>query len=105
MAWITTSDVIAYLGVNAPADDDAQLMDATAAALAYCQRQRSDLDPATTPPADVLLAVKLYAAFLYRRKAYPQGLPGAMELGGPYDSADAMTEVYRLLGNRKPRLR
>lgn len=104
MAWITEADVVPHLGLAAPAASDANLIEATAAALAYCQRQRPDLDPATDPGAAVILACKKYAAYLYRQRSYPSGLPGADEFGTP-DAGDAMTEVYRLLGNRKPRIR
>lgn len=104
MSWITEADVVPHLGLAAPAASDATLIGCTAAALTYCQRQRPDLDPAVDPGASVRLACVMYAGYLYRRKSSPSGLPGVDALG-QYDGADAMTEVYRLLGNRKPRIR
>lgn len=104
MSWIVPADVIEYLGVAAPAADDPVLLDCTAAALSYCQRQRPDLDPALDPGAAVTLACTLYAVYLVRRKGSPQGIPSIDGLG-EFDGTDAMTEVYRLLGNRKPRVR
>ena len=104
MAWITEADVVPHLGLAAPAASDANLIEATAAALAYCQRQRPDLDTALDPGPAVVLACTMYAAHLYRRKSYPGGLPGADEFGNP-DTGDVMSEIYRLLGNRKPRIR
>jgi hypothetical protein len=72
---------------------------------AWCQRQRPDLDPNTAIPSapDVQHAVVLYASLLYRERTSPAGFSA-------YDGVDsqaftdqnALMNIYRLLGTRKP---
>jgi hypothetical protein len=99
MAWATITDLESHLGI--PADD--RMTHALDASQAWCQRQRPDLDATTPTSADVHTAVILYAALLYRARSSPQGFDGYSELGD-YDTGDAMSNVYRLLGHRKPRV-
>lgn len=98
MAWIESDDVADLIGVP---HSDPRLAKAVAASQTWCQRQRSDLDPAETPPADVILACELYATFLFRSRTAPNGISSSDEFG-QYDNADLMSNVFRLLGNRKP---
>lgn len=101
MAWATVADVAAHLGVTA---DDA-MTTKLAVSLAWCQRQRPDLDPYDDVDAAVKEAVVIYAALLWREKASPQGFATYGEMGGDTATGDAMMNVYRLLGSRKPRAR
>lgn len=99
MDWTTAADVALHLG--AVADDDPRLIECVDASNAWCQRQRPDLDPDLPAPSDVYLAATLYAAFLFRLRTTPQGLPSDTDLG-QYDTADSMWTIRRLLGTRKP---
>lgn len=101
MAWATDDDLAAFLGVTT----DTEVEDAIAASLAWCTRQRPDLDPDTDAPADVRRAVLIYGGLLYREKASPQGFATYTEYGGDVSVADAMANVYRLLGARRPKAR
>ena len=62
-----------------------------------------------TPPEDVTIswginrAVLIYAALLYQQRANPAGFATYTDLGDNPDVADAMANVYRLLGARKPK--
>ena len=99
MAWIDVQDVAAHLGID---DEDLRLADVTEASLDYCQRQRPDLDPENAAPSAVKLAAILYAAYLFRLRTSPQAVPGFDELGQYETTGDLMSNIYRLLGNRRP---
>lgn len=99
MDWTTAEDVAEMLEVVDATDQ--QLIDAVAASDAWCKRRRPDLDPDTEAPGDVAMAAKLYAAYLYRLDSSPQGLPGDDGFGD-FQQGDAMSNIFRLLGSRKP---
>lgn len=101
MAWATPTEVATHVGATV----DTAMTDATNAALAWAHRQRPDLFPDLDPGADVKLAVRMYAALLWRQAASPQGFATYTEYGGDVSTADAMTNVYRLLGSRRPKAR
>lgn len=98
MAWATIDQVAAHTGATA----DASMTVALEVAQAWCQRQRPDLSPYSTPAADVSHAVVIYAALLWREGSTPQGFATYSEMGGDVATGDAMMNVYRLLGTRKP---
>ena len=97
-AWATTADVAAWVGVAA----DSRMTDATNAALAWANRTRPDLDPEVDPPFDVHHAVVLYAGLLYKERVSPAGFDTYAEVAADYDVGNAMTNIYRLIGSRKP---
>lgn len=97
--WCTADEVARHLGTVSSTDD--RLAEVVAASDAWCKRQRPDLIDVAEPPADVKLAAILYAAYLFRLRTSPQGLPSDGQFG-TYDVADTMSGIYRLLGNRKP---
>lgn len=101
MSWATVDEVAAHVGATA---DDA-MSTSLDAAQAWCQRQRPDLNPYADPGPDVHYAVLIYAGLLWRQKASPQGYATYSEYGGDVSTADAMTNVYRLLGARRPKAR
>lgn len=101
MAWASVTDVAAHLGATV----DAAMSTDLEAAEEWCQRQRPDLDPYRDPGPAVRKAVVIYAALLWRQKASPQGFATYSEYGGDVSTADAMTNVYRLLGTRRPKAR
>jgi hypothetical protein len=98
MAWATDAQVAANLGVTV----DALVTSKTAVAISWAQAQRPDLDSRQDPPAHVTEAVVIYASLLYRQKASPQGYATYSSEGGGLDVGDAMSNVYRLLGSRRP---
>lgn len=98
MAWASITQLETHLGVSA----DDSMRTALAVANGWCARQRPDLDPAGRVPAEVSQAVVIYAGLLYREGMSPQGFATYQELGGTVDAADAMMNVYRLLGTRRP---
>lgn len=99
VAWVTAADVAEHLGTIE--DTDARLIDVVAASDAWCKRRRRDLTPTALPPGDVLLAAKLYAAYLFRLRTSPQGLPSE-DAYGNYETGDSMGAIYALLGKPKP---
>lgn len=102
--WITTDDVLAWVG---PMADAARLADSTAAAKRYVEDRRSDLDLAGSSdpaPADVHLGAVIYASLIYQAKASPTGYAaygdGAIDIPG--DSQQAYMRAMRLIGMRRP---
>lgn len=98
MAWATAAQVADNLGLSI----DATVTSKTAVAISWAQAQRPDLDPLVDPPVHVTEAVVIYASLLYRQKASPQGFATYSSEGGGLDIGDAMSNVYRLLGSRRP---
>ena len=96
--WATTADVADWVGVGV----DSRMTAATDAALAWANRTRPDLDPDTDPPFDVHHAVVLYAGLLYKERVSPAGFDTYAETAVDYDVGNAMTNIYRLIGSRKP---
>jgi hypothetical protein len=101
MAWVTPAQVATHVG----APVDTAMTDATNAALAWAHRQRPDLFPDLDPGDDVALAVRMYAGLLWRQAASPQGFATYSEYGGDIATGDAMANVYRLIGSRRPKAR
>jgi hypothetical protein len=98
-AWATVTQVSEWLGTPV----DQRMTDATAAADVWAQRVAPWWKSATTVPTDVSHAVVLYAALLYRERTSPQGYATYTEMGaGELEGSAAMTNIYRLLGTRKP---
>lgn len=99
MAWATVADVATHLGMPV----DSRMESCLAASLAFCHRARHDLDPTTIVKGDIHLAVILYAALLYRERTTPMGFATYEELDTSVgDVGGAMTNIYRLLGTRRP---
>lgn len=100
--WATIDQVAEWLGV--PEND--RMLDALAAAQSWAEHIRPDLlalvDPETVEP-NITHAVVLYAALLYRERTSPAGFSGYdVDGGGDFANQSAMTNIYRLLGSRKP---
>lgn len=97
--WATVEDLAEHLG----RDVDARMRDDLDASLAWCQRQRPDLDAFTEQGPAVRKAVVTFAGLLYRERATPQGFAAYSDLDtGAMDTHSAMVNVYNLLGTRRP---
>lgn len=100
--WTTPSRVAAHVGCDSA---DPRLPELVAAASAYCQRLRVDLTEETLGD-DQKLAATLYAAHLFRVRTNPAGSAVFDELGADAGEQDSLlSEVWRLLGARKPKIR
>jgi hypothetical protein len=101
--WITADDVKAWIG---PMVDDQRLNDSTAAAMAYTEGRRSDLDLVASPdppPDDVRLGTIIYASLIYQAKASPSGYAAYADgIDIPGDNALAYQRALRLIGSRRP---
>jgi hypothetical protein len=98
MAWAAIEDVESHVGQTA----DERMTAALDASLAWCNRQRPDLDPDGIVEADITRAVVIYAALLWRERATPQGFATYDAMDNTFTDQSAMMNVYRLLGTRKP---
>ena len=98
MAWVDLMQFEDFLGLPS----DSRMEDCLNASLAFCQRQRHDLPAAGPVTADVQQAVLIYAGLLWRERSHPQGFPTYEELSTGTDTGAAMSNVFRLLGHRKP---
>lgn len=99
MAWPVIADLEAHLGKN----QDALMVSDLAAANAWVQSRRRDIATNGTPPANVAKAVLIYAGLLYRERSNPSGFSTYQDIDdGSADTGDALANVYRLLGGRKP---
>jgi len=99
MTWASIEDLEEFLGRPA----DARMAGDLDAALAWCNNQRPDLDPATDAGPGIRRAVVTYAGLLYRERATPQGFATYSDLDiATGDTHSAMMNIYRLLGTRKP---
>lgn len=96
--WATADDLADHLGIP----QDARMGSVLSASLAWCQRQRPDLDAFSDQGPAVREAVCLYAGLLYRQRSTPQGFATYSELDGTIDTHSAMINVYNLLGTRRP---
>lgn len=96
--WADISVLADMAGVP---EDDARLLEDLAVSIEWCQRKRKDKSPDVDPGPSIRQAVHLYAALMYQQRANPKGFPGytaTPELSE--EPADAMAQVYRLLGRR-----
>ena len=98
MLWATIEDVEANIGLTA----DERMTDALDAANAWAQRTRPDLDAEAPATADIVHAVVLYASVLYRSRANLGAVASYDSLEQIDDVSNAMANIYRLIGYRKP---
>ena len=98
--WVTSSQVMAYLGITIdnPSDDYTLLTQSTSAANAFCWRRRQESGYTgdalgTSPGGDCTLGVLMYAAALWRSR------------GSVQDTFSAMTPLMKqLLGISRPQV-
>jgi hypothetical protein len=99
MAWATITQVEDWLGLPS----DTRMVHALAAAEAWAQRTRPDLDPAGPVHADVQHAVIILTGLMYRERTSPQGFSTYEAIDtAAFTDQSAMINVYRLIGSRKP---
>ena len=100
MTWITAQDVADYLDLPGP---DARMTAEVEAVADYVESVRSDLDYQAVPPRVKRGAVAL-AAERYQRRSAPSGFAGYGDGADLYEglSATARSDIYRLLGIRRP---
>jgi hypothetical protein len=101
--WITTADVLAWLGISvATANDTAFVGACTDAANAYALRRRRESGYydglSTAPSADVKLGTIMYAGALYRERGSVDSFQSFadMPIGAPIGGS--MGQINRLLG-------
>lgn len=100
--WISSSDVLAWLGISvATANDTTFVGTCTDAANAFAFRRRKDagyFDSLTTvPSADVNLGTIMYAGALYRERGSVDSFASFNDLGAPAP-VGSMGQIMRLLG-------
>lgn len=109
--WVTSSQVMAYLGVTIdnPSDDYTLLTQATSASNAFCFRRRSESgydgdSLSTSPGGDVTLGTLMYAAALWRARGSVQDTFATFDnMGG--SGTQAMTPIIKqLLGISRPQV-
>lgn len=108
--WITTANLITYLGVTIdnPSDDYTLATQATNAANDFCYRRRQEsgyFDSLTTSPGhDATLGTAMYAAALWRSRGSVQDTFASFDqMGG--GNVNAMTPVIKqLLGIDRPQV-
>ena len=109
--WITTAELITYLGVEItnPSDDYTLATQARNAANDFCHRRRQESgylsDSLTTSPGhDVTLGTLMYAAALWRARGSVQDTFATFD-GMGTASVSAMTPVIKqLLGIHRPQV-
>jgi hypothetical protein len=108
--WITTAELITYLGVEItnPSDDYTLATQARNAANDFCYRRRQEsgyFDSLTTSPGhDVTLGTLMYAAALWRARGSVQDTFATFD-GMGTASVSAMTPVIKqLLGIHRPQV-
>lgn len=102
MAWITSNDVKAYLGLT-PFDtvDDAHVTTCVNAATAWLAGLRPDLNPSGSVPGDVKLGLIMVAAGVYDRRG-SQGDATVGEWAGPGPVIDSTVMQLCGLGRFHP---
>ena len=100
--WISSSDVLSWLGISvATANDTTFVGSCTDAANAFAFRRRKEagyFDSLTTvPSADVKLGTIMYAGALYRERGSVDSFASFNELGAPAP-VGSMGQIMRLLG-------
>ena len=108
--WITTAELVTYLGVEItnPSDDYTLATQARNAANDFCYRRRQEsgyFDSLTTSPGhDVTLGTLMYAAALWRARGSVQDTFATFD-GMGTASVSAMTPVIKqLLGIHRPQV-
>jgi hypothetical protein len=107
--WLSAADVAASLGTG---EVTAEVERATDASMSQVERWRPELFPtATFPtrpdqiPPDVYLGALRYATLLHDSGNTPEGFAGFDQAGGILiPDSSKMTEVYRLVGARRPKV-
>jgi hypothetical protein len=109
--WVTSNQVMAYLGITIdnPSDDYTLLTQATSAANAFCWRRRQESGYTgdalgTSPGGDCTLGVLMYAAALWRSRGSVQDTFATFD-GMGSASVSAMTPMIKqLLGISRPQV-
>ena len=106
--WITTADLVTYLGVTItnPSDDYTLATQARNAANDYCYRRRQEsgyFDSLTTSPGhDVTLGTLMYAAALWRSRGSIETAYAAFDTMGTPTQQSLTPIVKQLLGIPRP---
>jgi hypothetical protein len=107
-SWITTAELITYLGVsiNNPSDDHTLAVAARNAANDFCYRRRQEsgyFDSLTTSPGhDVTLGTLMYAAALWRSRGSIETAYAAFDTMGTPTQQSLTPIVKQLLGIPRP---
>lgn len=108
VAWITVQDVLEFLGADTVEQDDAWLIQATAAANQWCYDQRAaagyaDSETAAPNARCKSAAVQFAAMEFQRRGSTVDGFQSDADLGGFAPASGAsLRAIKRLLGVPKP---
>lgn len=106
--WITTADLITFLGVaiTNPSDDYTLATQARNAANDFCYRRRQEsgyIDAlATSPGHDVTLATLMYAAALWRSRGSVESMYATFDGMGSATQQSLTPIVKQLLGIPRP---
>lgn len=103
VAWLTVEDVAAAGNISAAnVTGNAALASATAAAVAFVERQRRDLatgqEPAFDAPADVKHGAAMLAARLYERRGALLGVTASAGFEGAAEILRYDPDIEQLLG-------
>lgn len=101
--WISSSDVLAWLGITvATANDTAFVGACTDAANAFAFRRRKEASYfdslSTVPSADVKLGTIMYAGALYRERGSVDSFASFADMGTTVGIGGSMGQINRLLG-------
>ena len=106
--WITSDEVIEWLGISAAtANDTAFIATCVSAANTYCYRTRHEAgyhdDSDAVPDASVSLGTVMYAATLYRERGSVDSFASFDQMGGavPFGT---MSRIKQLLGVGRPQI-
>ena len=107
--WITTADLITYLGVSIvnPSDDYTLANQAKNAANDFCYRRRQEAGYtgdtlSTSPGHDVTLATLMYAAALWRSRGSVESMYATFDGMGSATQQSLTPIVKQLLGIPRP---
>lgn len=107
--WITTADLITYLGVSIvnPSDDYTLANQAKNAANDFCYRRRQEAgytgdSLSTSPGHDVTLATLMYAAALWRSRGSVESMYATFDGMGSATQQSLTPIVKQLLGIPRP---
>ena len=106
--WITTAELITYLGISLvnPSDDYTLATQARNAANDFCYRRRQEsnyIDSLTTSPGhDVTLATLMYAAALWRSRGSVESMYATFDGMGSAPQQSLTPIVKQLLGIPRP---
>jgi hypothetical protein len=106
--WITTAELVTYLGISLanPSDDYTLATQARAAANDFCYRRRQEsgyIDSLSTSPGhDVTLATLMYAAALWRSRGSIESTYATFDGMGSATQQSLTPIVKQLLGIPRP---